>query len=101
MSVDVFRSAARVRPLRALGARMVACAWFATVLAAGSAWALDPALPPERYTVTRWNADDGLPHSQIHDISQDDDGFLWVATWEGTVRFDGREFRQVEYLNHP
>ena len=68
---------------------------------AGSASALDPALPPERYTVTRWNADDGLPHSQIHDISQDSDGFLWVSTWEGTVRFDGRRFRQVEDLNHP
>ena len=71
------------------------------MLAAGPAQALDPSLPAERYTVTRWSADDGLPHSQIHDISQDRDGFLWVATWEGTVRFDGRGFREVEYLNHP
>ena len=101
MPVDVFGSAVRVRSLRALGAGILACTGLATVLAAGTAWALDPALPPERYTVTRWNVDDGLPHSQIHGISQDSDGFLWVATWEGTVRFDGREFRQVEYLNHP
>lgn len=63
--------------------------------------ALDPGLLPERYTVTRWNADDGLPHGQIHSISQDADGFLWVATWEGTVRFDGHRFRQVDGLNHP
>jgi len=74
------------------------CAWFAPVARAS---ALDPALPAERYTVTRWNADDGLPHSQIHAISQDEDGFLWVSTWEGTVRFDGREFREIGRLDSP
>ena len=77
------------------------CAWLFLLLAAAPALALDPALPPERYTITRWNADDGLPHGQVHAISQDGDGFLWVATWEGTVRFDGRSFREVEALNHP
>ncbi|MEN1956809.1 two-component regulator propeller domain-containing protein [Luteimonas changyuni] len=78
-------------------ATALACAW----LAAGPALALDPAQPTGRYTVTRWNADDGLPHGQVHAISQDGDGFLWIATWEGTVRFDGRDFRAVEDLNHP
>lgn len=79
-----------------------ACAWLALGLGsiAGPAQALDPELPPERYSVTRWNADDGLPHGQVHAISLDDDGFLWVATWEGTVRFDGRRFRDVDELNH-
>ncbi|MGY0612581.1 diguanylate cyclase [Luteimonas sp. A501] len=71
------------------------------MLAPGPARALDPAQPTERYAVTRWNADDGLPHGQVHAIGQDGDGFLWVATWEGTVRFDGRDFREVEDLNHP
>ncbi len=84
-----------------LRACVLAYAFLLVAFAAGPARALDPALPPERYTVTRWNADDGLPHGQIHAISQDGDGFLWVATWEGTVRFDGRSFRAVEALNHP
>lgn len=67
----------------------------------GAGWALDPTLPPERYTVTAWTADDGLPHSQVHNISQTDDGFLWLSTWEGTARFDGRDFRGVARLRHP
>lgn len=79
-------------------ARALACAWL---MVAGLAHALDPALSPERYTITHWSADDGLPHSQIHDIAQTDDGFLWVATWEGTARFDGLGFHDVETLRDP
>src|SRR5690606_24811395 len=76
----------------------MAGAWLAL---AGPACALDPELPPERYTITRWSADDGLPHSQIHDIGQSPDGFLWVTTWEGTARFDGLDFSEVARLNDP
>ena len=78
-------------------ARLLACAWL--VLAA-EARALDPAQPPERHTVTHWNTDDGLAHSQVNAITQSDDGFLWVATWEGTMRFDGLDFHDVERLRH-
>ena len=87
--------------LRVRAARSLGRAWLVLLLASSPVLALDPSLPPERYTVSRWNADDGLPHGQVHDISQDRDGFLWVATWEGTVRFDGHGFRAVEGLNHP
>src|SRR5690606_8971932 len=57
--------AARARPRQRVCAWLLACAgaWFAPAAPAAT---LDPALPAERYTVTRWNADDGLPHSQIH-----------------------------------
>src|SRR5690606_8931699 len=90
--------AASIPAMRAWRARL-ACAMAGAWLAlAGPACALDPELPPERYTITRWSADDGLPHSQIHDIGQSPDGFLWVTTWEGTVRFDGLTFSDVERL---
>src|SRR5690606_20941836 len=78
-----------------LGSGVLAAAWLAV---AGPAHALDPAIPTDHYTVVRWSADDGLPHSQIHDIGQSPDGFLWVTTWEGTVRFDGLTFSDVERL---
>ena len=97
--VDASRRSIAAPPARARAWLAPSLAWLAAL--AGPAVALDPALPPERYTVTRWNADDGLPHGQVHAIGQDGDGFLWAATWEGTVRFDGREFREVEELNHP
>lgn len=39
-----------------------------------------------------WTTDDGLPHNSINHISQDSRGYLWISTWEGPVRFNGRNF---------
>lgn len=36
---------------------------------------------------------DGLPHNSINDIAQSGEGYLWLATWEGAARFDGRSFQ--------
>jgi len=35
---------------------------------------------------------EGLPQSQVADITQDRDGYLWVATWGGLARYDGESF---------
>lgn len=39
-----------------------------------------------------WTTSDGLPHNTINNINQDLDGYLYFASWEGAVRFDGRHF---------
>lgn len=48
--------------------------------------------PLRDYLVDRWTTRHGLPHNSIRDIAQTPDGFLWFATWEGLVRYDGLEF---------
>ena len=45
-----------------------------------------------RYIVSTWTEKDGLPSSQIRSIVQTGDGFLWLATSAGVVRFDGVTF---------
>jgi len=44
------------------------------------------------YTVTTWNENDGLPAGRIRAITQDPDGYLWLGTDAGLVRFDGVRF---------
>src|SRR6185295_16574602 len=39
-----------------------------------------------------WTARDGLPSSYLLSLAQDQDGFLWVGTNGGLVRFDGQRF---------
>ncbi len=44
------------------------------------------------YTVRTWQIDDGLPQNSVYAITQTRDGYLWVGTREGLVRFDGLRF---------
>ncbi|KXS35618.1 MAG: signal protein [Idiomarina sp. T82-3] len=39
-----------------------------------------------------WTTRDGLPHNSINAIAQDKQGFLWFGTWQGPVRFNGKDF---------
>ncbi len=44
------------------------------------------------YTVQHWSIEDGLPVNQINGIWKTTDGYLWLRTTEGLVRFDGKTF---------
>jgi signal transduction histidine kinase/ligand-binding sensor domain-containing protein len=44
------------------------------------------------YTVTSWTLADGIPIGPIYAIAQDADGYLWLGTTRGVVRFDGARF---------
>lgn len=39
-----------------------------------------------------WQSEDGLPGNAVRAIGQAADGYLWVGTAEGIVRFDGQRF---------
>ena len=54
-----------------------------------SAFALNPALDISQYAHTSWKMRDGFPKSQISSIAQTPDGYLWLGTEFGLVRFDG------------
>lgn len=44
------------------------------------------------YFQESWTTRDGLPHNTINSLNQSEDGYLWIGTWEGAARFNGREF---------
>lgn len=39
-----------------------------------------------------WNTTFGLPHNTITDITQSEDGYVWLSTWEGIARYNGESF---------
>jgi signal transduction histidine kinase/ligand-binding sensor domain-containing protein len=45
------------------------------------------------FVVREWHREEGLPSEVISDVTQTRDGYLWLATPAGLVRFDGREFK--------
>ena len=53
------------------------------------AFALDPSLDVNQYAHTAWTARDGFFKGTIRAIAQMPDGYLWLGTEFGLLRFDG------------
>src|SRR5215472_5631370 len=56
------------------------------------ALALDPHKAISQYIHDVWETQDGLPQNSIRAITQTPDGYLWLGTPAGLVRFDGVRF---------
>jgi ligand-binding sensor domain-containing protein/signal transduction histidine kinase len=76
--------------------------WICGALAVIAAWpasALDPGRRLTQYLQRIWQARQGLPQSSISSILQTRDGYMWLGTAEGLVRFDGVRFTSPEDLD--
>ena len=54
-----------------------------------------------QYRFDHWTADNGLPQNSVRDIVQTRDGYLWLTTYDGLVRFDGVRFTVFNKSNTP
>ena len=53
------------------------------------------------YTIRSWQSQDGLPEDTVQAFAQTPDGYLWVGTSGGLLRFDGARFRLFAHENTP
>lgn len=53
------------------------------------------------YTQHVWQAADGLPEQTVQAFAQTADGYLWIGTTGGLVRFDGTHFTVFDRQNTP
>ena len=63
-----------------------------TVLAPSTASALDPKVRLTQYRHTAWRVQDGHFGAAPQAIAQSADGYLWIGTGAGLVRYDGVRF---------
>lgn len=56
------------------------------------ALALSPHKSLSQFTRTVWTQAQGLPQDSVSALAQTPDGYLWLGTSEGLVRFDGYQF---------
>lgn len=52
------------------------------------------------YVVEQLNSSNGLPSDNIKDVFQDRKGFIWLATTEGLIRFDGYDLEIYSIASH-
>ena len=70
------------------------------LLCALPAYALEKK-PLSAYSRETWTTRNGLPHNQVNAVTQTPEGYLWFATWEGLVRYNGQDFRIFTPKNVP
>ncbi len=76
---------------RSLGAIItVITLMFATAV---SAFALDS--PDDPYVVTLYNESNGLPTGEANVVVQTRDGYIWIGSYGGLIRYDGTAFRNL------
>ena len=69
------------------------------VLAAMSlAFGLDPTRTLTQYAHRIWQAQQGLPQGTLYSILQTHDGYLWLGSQTGLIRFDGVRFETLENI---
>ena len=68
---------------------------------ARSASALEPSTPLANYARQSWVMENGLPQNTIHALAQTPDGFVWLGTEAGLVRFDGVSFQVFDRTSTP
>jgi signal transduction histidine kinase/ligand-binding sensor domain-containing protein len=54
-----------------------------------------------QYRIDTWTTEQGLPQNSVNDVLQTRDGFIWLTTFGGLVRFDGAAFRVFNTVNTP
>jgi len=63
------------------------------------------ALPADRavsqYVRRAWSVEQGWTHGTIRGLAQTSDGYLWLATYEGLVRFNGERFQIFDKTTSP
>ncbi|MGB7767995.1 MAG: two-component regulator propeller domain-containing protein [Verrucomicrobiia bacterium] len=78
-------------------ARLLLCVFTATL--STTAGATDASDSP--FIVDDWGTEQGLPGSAVISVIQTQDGYLWLGTQYGLVRFDGIHFSVFDEENTP
>ena len=61
--------------------------------------ALDPNRLPSQYVREQWTTETRFPGGAVNGIAQTADGYLWIGTDRGLIRFDGFNFRPVSFTS--
>src|ERR1051325_1330515 len=85
------------RCIAAMTAAIVA-AGLAPLHAQTTAPTTAPAAPPA-YALSVWASEKGLPPGDVFAVNQDAEGYLWLGTPTGLLRFDGSHFVPWSAIN--
>ncbi len=72
---------------------------FSEVL--GQSQQYPPSFIDNNFIYQNWTSRDGLPVNSISSVTQTQDGYIWLGTADGLVRFDGFSFKTIKTGEYP
>ena len=57
---------------------------------------VDPVNQPENYSAVLYDNTNGLPTSEANAIVQTSEGFIWIGSYGGLIRYDGNTFERMD-----
>jgi ligand-binding sensor domain-containing protein/signal transduction histidine kinase/DNA-binding NarL/FixJ family response regulator len=86
-----------VKPFASLSTFL--CLILIFLLWPSSGWALHPQKKITQYIQDTWKLEEGLPQMTVQTVIRSRQGYLWLGTQEGLVRFDGIQFKTFTKAN--
>lgn len=74
---------------------------FVPLAAQTPTYYLNPSKDITQYNIESWTREDGLPTNSLLSLCQTSDGYLWISSYDGLIRFDGDEFVTYNNRNVP
>jgi signal transduction histidine kinase/ligand-binding sensor domain-containing protein len=90
--VKPFASSTGLQPRRTL----LAGIFCVFILLTPVVFALDPAKSISQYNCQTWTRQNGFPANGVNAVTQTKDGYIWLGTPAGLVRFDGINFQHSD-----
>ncbi len=69
------------------------------ILLSGFSFNIFAKIENNQFIQQHWGEDQGLPVGDINGMVQDSQGYIWLASLDGLIRFDGNEFTQFDTSN--
>ena len=82
-----------------LALTLMAALYAGAALAFGGAEAsdiVDPVNDPDNYSAVLYDNTNGLPTAEANAIVQTSEGFLWIGSYAGLIRYDGNSFERMD-----
>ena len=87
--------------MRSIAGGRLTLVWLFAALTAPHLFAVNPNFSIDQYLHTSWTQEEGSALPPIQALAQTADGYLWLGTAKGLIRFDGMRFAEWSPASGP
>ena len=96
MIIHISKARSLKKTLTAIGLTVCMIAGIVPFRAAAEEPAVDPSSRGDGYSSVLYDNTNGLPTAEANAIAETGDGFIWIGSYSGLIRYDGNTFERID-----